>query len=51
MGEFSILELEKESTVIFLDAYNLYLEKDYASLSKICGEQALSFFKAHNQII
>jgi hypothetical protein len=43
--EFSIMDLEKESTYLFRDAYNYFLQDDLANLEKICCGQAFSLFK------
>lgn len=36
--DFDLWELEKETRVIFENAYNTFLEGDVESLEKYCGE-------------
>jgi hypothetical protein len=44
--DFSLIELEKESTYIFRDVYNLYLENNSQALEILCGEQALGLLQS-----
>jgi hypothetical protein len=45
--DFSMFELEEESTVLFKDAYNAFLSGEREKLEKMANEQALEYFKAH----
>lgn len=45
--DFDPEHLDSEATEIFLQVYEAFLRGDLETLDKLCGDQALDFFRSH----
>jgi hypothetical protein len=48
--DFSLYELEEESTVIFKSAYNSFLNEKLSELERISSEQGYEYFSGHIKV-